>query len=439
MSQNRPLKPGASLGLNFSWNLAGNVVYSLCQWGVLISAAKLLTTEAVGQLTLALAITAPVIIFTNLGLRPAQATDVRSEFDFADYFGLRVVGSAVALVVIAGICAATGFGGETAVVILLVGFGKAVEAQSQIIYGLCQLSERMDFVAKSLVLRGIASLAAMLAAFVWTGSLAAGVLAQAVAWSLIFAFYDLEVGRRLTSPAPPTASEPEGAGSVPARAALRPRWNPERLFRLARLVLPLGFVGLLGSLYMNLPRYFVAEHLGLEQLGFFGALMYILIAGNYVIQALGQAAVSRLARHYAGSDRSEFVRLLLRLAAVGIVLGGGGLIVALAAGREILSILYTPEYSEYSDVFVLIMWAALIRFTASMLQYGLTAARRFRIHLVNQIVVTTVAIVACFALIEPYGLVGAGYAVIVASSVYLLGVLTIDWALVRGMNRVPGA
>jgi O-antigen/teichoic acid export membrane protein len=69
-----------------------------------------------------------------------------------------------------------------------------------------------------------------------------------------------------------------------------------------------------------------------------------------------------------------------------------------------------------------------------MLQYGITAARRFRVHLANQTLITIAAVVACFALIPDHGLIGAGYAVIVASSVYLLGVVAINLWLVRGLT-----
>jgi hypothetical protein len=63
-----------SLRITFTWTLVGNVVYALCQWDMISSLAKLGTTAAVGQFALALAITAPVFMLTNLQLRGIRTT-----------------------------------------------------------------------------------------------------------------------------------------------------------------------------------------------------------------------------------------------------------------------------------------------------------------------------------------------------------------------------
>jgi O-antigen/teichoic acid export membrane protein len=75
----------ASLINNFSWALAGNVVYAGCQWGMLMVLAKLGSTEMVGRFALGLAITAPVITFVKFDLRAIQATDIQGIYSFRDY------------------------------------------------------------------------------------------------------------------------------------------------------------------------------------------------------------------------------------------------------------------------------------------------------------------------------------------------------------------
>src|SRR5690349_21224091 len=79
-----------SLRTNFIWTFLGNVVYAGCQWGMLVVLAKLGSPEIVGQFALALAVTAPVFMFTNLQTRGVQATDARKEYAFGDYLALRL-------------------------------------------------------------------------------------------------------------------------------------------------------------------------------------------------------------------------------------------------------------------------------------------------------------------------------------------------------------
>src|SRR5262249_180205 len=82
------VEPVPPLRRNFKWAFAANLIYALCQWGMLSVLAKAGSAAVVGQFSLGLAISAPVFMFTNFNLRSVQATDARSEFEFGDYFTL---------------------------------------------------------------------------------------------------------------------------------------------------------------------------------------------------------------------------------------------------------------------------------------------------------------------------------------------------------------
>ena len=128
----RPL----SLKSNFAWTLSGNVVYSACQWGMLVLLAKLGTPATVGEFALAVAIAAPVITFACFNLRAVQATDARRERDFGDYLQLRLMALTVAILVIVAIAHSTNQDSSSLAVILIIAFAKALEAVSDVIFGL---------------------------------------------------------------------------------------------------------------------------------------------------------------------------------------------------------------------------------------------------------------------------------------------------------------
>src|ERR1700722_789398 len=102
VTDSRPpaLGGGFSLRTNFSWTLAGNLVYAGCQWGMLVVLAKLGSPQLVGQFALGLAVTAPVIMLSNLQLRGVLATDAREEHTFSDYLELRLVTTGLALLTV---------------------------------------------------------------------------------------------------------------------------------------------------------------------------------------------------------------------------------------------------------------------------------------------------------------------------------------------------
>jgi O-antigen/teichoic acid export membrane protein len=144
-----------------------------------------------------------------------------------------------------------------------------------------------------------------------------------------------------------------------------------------------------------------------------------MVAGTTVIGALGQSASPRLSKQYAAQDRAAFGLLLLKLLGIGALLGGGGVFVALIAGRPLLTLLYQPEYANHTDVFVWLMLASAILYLASFLGYGVTAARYFNVQPVIFGVCAGASALFCLLLIPPYGIQGAAWAMILASTLQL--------------------
>ena len=100
-----------------------------------------------------MATTAPIFMFATLRLRDVQATDTRQEYLFGDYFALRLITTVLALLAVVGIVAVSGFQREMALVILATGLSKASEAISDAFYGLFMQQERLDRIAKSMIIK----------------------------------------------------------------------------------------------------------------------------------------------------------------------------------------------------------------------------------------------------------------------------------------------
>lgn len=420
MKQYRPL----SLRRNFSWMLVGNGLFAATQWGMLAVLAKMGTLEMVGQYALGLAIAAPVVMFTNLQLQSVQATDARHQFQFNDYLALRLTSTALALLIILGIVFVFGYRREMALVIVAVGLSKAVDAMSDVFYGLLLKHERMDRVAMSLILRGLLSLVAFGLGVYITESVIGGVVGLILAWALVLLVYDIRSGLLVLKTSPQSLSR-LAAEKSPAKSTLWPRWSLRTLSKLAWLTLPLGIVLGLTTLTTNIPRYFVERYLGEGELGVFAAISYIVIAGLIVASALGQAVTPRLAGYYAEGEEAKFRRLLLKLVGIGAALGAVGVLVSLVAGKEMLTLLYRPEYAVRVDILVWLMVAAAIGYIASLLGYGMTAARYFRVQIPVFAFAGSISAVACFWLVPAAGLKGASIALIMSSLVQLGGCLAV--------------
>ncbi len=404
MQKSKPL----SLRRNFSWTFIGNAVYAGCQWGMLVVLAKLGSPEMVGEFTLGLAVTAPIVMLTNLQLDIVQATDAKKQYSFSDYLALRLIGTAIALVAIAIVTLWTGYSLQTSLVILLVGLAKAFESVSDIFHGLIQQHERMDRIAVSLMIKGPLSLVLLGLGVYLSGSVVWGVAGLAFAWAVVLVAWDIRNGTLILNRVPQISLH----------------WKT--IQQLVWLCLPLGLVKMLISLNSNIPRYFIKEYLGARELGIFAALAYLMVAGNMVIFALGESASPRLAKYYAARNVNAFRGLLFKLVGLAALIGGTAIVIAQVAGTEVLTLLYRPEYAENKDLFVLLMVAAAIGYMSSFLGYGMTAARYFRVQTPLFVIVTATSAMACLWLLPTQGLIGAAKALIFAAivqAVFSLGVI----------------
>jgi O-antigen/teichoic acid export membrane protein len=409
---------------SFSWAFAGNLVYTGCQWGMLVLLAKIGSPELVGQFALGLAITAPVFMLANLQLRAIQATDARGTYRFGDYFALRLITTGLAWLIVAGLVLAGGHVREATMVVLVVALAKGFEAISDVFYGHFQGRERMDRVAVSSMIKGPLSLAALAGGIALSGRLVWGVLGLALAWALVLLAYDLPAA---------CADPPEPSGP---RSPVEPCWDAPRLLQLAWSALPLGLVMMLISLSTNVPRYFIAERLGERELGLFAAMAYLMVAGNTIVGALGQAASPRLARDFAAGRVADFQARLARLLMLGVVGGGMAIATVAAAGRPILAALYTPDYARRADVFLWLTVAAAIGGLASFLGYAMTAARQFWAQAPIFAGVVAVAAAACALLVPAQGLAGAAQACVIAAIVQLAGSA---FVIYRAAHKAGGA
>ena len=404
-SENAPVAAVAAppLRVSFSWTVAGNVVYAACQFGMLSVLAKLGSPSIVGQYALGLAITAPVFMMTNLQLRGVQATDAHHEFGFADYFTLRLISTLLGTLVILLLTLFAVYDTSTKMVIALVAGAKAIETISDVIAGHLQKSERMDQVARALMIRGTVSVAIFAAVFWVTRNLITTVAALALAWMAVIALYDFRVVAPLL-----------GQHRRFFRFSLQSQKT------LLSISWPLGVVMTLVSLNTNIPRYILEHKLGTAELGVFASLAYLLTAISLIVIALGQSVCTRMARLFAECDIVRFKALFGKLILFAVALGTVALVIALFAGRPLLTLVYRPEYAEHVDLFLLMIVDATLLAIGAFFGFGMTAARCFRpqIPIMAATVVTTV--VFTLTLVPHFGLMGAGYGLLIASFVRTL-------------------
>lgn len=419
-----PQKRGLSVRHNFAWTLAGNVTYALSQWAVIVLLAKLGNAEMVGRFALALAVAYPITFIAHLQLRVVFVTDQESKFPPADVLGLRLMLSVLALGVLFTTCKIAGYAAQTTAVVMIVGVAQLMDCLSENYYAISQKHERMDRIARSQMFRSVLSLVLVSSALYLTHSLMWGVAGYVLSRATILLSYDSARGTFAL------------AGRLPVRAnffdRIRPHWNFRKQLGMVWIALPLGAVSVLGSLNGNMPRYFIEKNSGPADLGIFSALNYIPTAAVMVCTALGYAAFARLSKLFYAGDLPAFKLVLGKAVAVCGGMGLAGLLVSSLFGRQILTILYRPQYAEHVDLLLWLMAVGAVGCVASCLGCAMSAAGQFRPQVPLFIVVTGSSLLACYLLIPWRGLQGAALAALVSMSVQLLGT---SFIIYRALSR----
>jgi O-antigen/teichoic acid export membrane protein len=390
-----PTMVAEPLRMGFSWSFVGFVGYAGCQWLMLSVMAKLGNPTVVGKFAFALALSAPVFMFTNLNLRAVQSTDALSEYKFSDYATLRLLGSSVALSVIVVASFFLRLPRTALVVVLLVALFKFLESFGDLVAGLMQKFEKLDRAAIALLLRGSISIGVFAVTFAIWRSLPLSLIAWVACAAVVIVSYDFSVARKLTSF--------EGG-----RLGLH--WP--QLKSLAVTSLPLGLVSAITSFNTNIPRYAIQHVLSVADLGIFASIAYPVAAAAIISNSLGQSALARLSRLFAERRIKEFERLVLKLVAFGAGLGLLAIILVLAWGNSLLAILYTPEYTRQGNLFALLALTAGLNCTGCFLTYALTAARKFSIQFPISILCMVTTFLTSALLVPRYHLMGAALALL---------------------------
>jgi O-antigen/teichoic acid export membrane protein len=405
-----------SLCADFSWTFVGNAVYAAGQFAALMLLAKLVRPELVGQYALGLAIVYPVMMLTNMQLRAVMTSGARQQTHFGDYLSLRLLATSLGLVIIFAITQILGYRWELTAVVLLVGGAYAIETISDVYYARLQLHDRMVEISKSLIARALLSVLGLAVATYVSRNLLWGVAGVLVARAIVLFGYDI-------------CERTHGLGGqskwFTRNEALTPRLNLRVQRELLWLSLPLGIVVLLTSLNSSVPSYFIKQALGERELGIFSAIGFMISVGNMAVVSLGQSAFTRLARAYASGNLAAFGSLLGKLLAFGAMLGVCGMIISKLAGREILTILFRPEYAERADLLPWIMAAGSVLFMAQFLGFGMTAAGYYNSQVVLNILANLSLLAACYWLVARRGLLGAFLAMLIAAIVQLAGSVVI--------------
>lgn len=385
---------------NISWVFGANLFVSFSKWLTIVVIAKILSPGDVGIYSLAFAISAPLTLLANMKLRSIYITD--DEKDFKDYIYTRNLVSVLITLLLAILSFI--IYPEYFTIIMLIGLIKIFDLQSDIYYAIPHKNEDMKLIGKLMILKHVFTFVVFLIAIYLTKDLVISILIQLITQILILYFVEVrEINKRYI-----LQKDNIGLDS--------------RNIKLVILAgLPLGFVQMMMSFNTSYPQYLIEYFESAEILGYFSAIVYIVMIGNMLINAVSQNFLPILSKKINLRDYYSFKKIVFfNLTGLSLMIGLLLISCSYFFGESFLRVFYGNEYANYNHVLILMSFALAINFISWNFDTALLTMKYISIQPKISIIILIVNLVLGYFFISSYGIIGAAITVIITNTLQLI-------------------
>ena len=338
MRKNSNATQPLSTAVNALWNAIGCFFYLGCQWATTVLVVVLSSNYSnSGLLAFAMSVGN---IFSSIALfkvRTYQVSDITYRYTILDYGAFRIATIATSAIITIIYLLFTSNNESFVFISLIYLLFKADEAFSDVLYGTVQRHERMDYIGKSQILRGFATLIGFVGILALTKQLFAAIACMALLCILVTVLYDRRNALRFEVP-----------DSV---------LDKSKLIELAKAcVLPM-----LSSVFANSIVSVARQEYGIlqgeELLGIYASIatpaVLIQVAGSYLYSPLYGKLAATLQRGGVRAFKRQFSKLLCFIFIIMIAI-----VIALSLlGAPLLLKLYGEGIADYLYIFPCVLGA----------------------------------------------------------------------------------
>lgn len=406
-----------SLKRNIAWNSAGSLVYQGCLWlTTIIVVVASPNYENSGYLAYAMAIGNLFLPIALYGMRTIQVSDLENKYSQQNYFAFRIFTIGLSFVIFTlytMITTSSSF--ESILVVIAFLLFKADECFANVCQGAEQKADRMDYIGKSLLARGILC-AVSFSLIVWfLDNLILAVLGMFVSGVSVTIVYDLPHARLF--------------GSVV------PRITKEKAKALLRKCAPAVLSNILCAGVVSVSRQVFGLSFGEDALGIYAAVATPAVIVQMLASLLYAPLLTTIARKWRDDDPKAFGSYLLKTFGKMFLVLLVAMLLMWMVGAPALTLIYGDSISDYVGLFpgVLVISAciAIIWFLTDVL----IVLRRMRDVLVFNAISFTILLVTIKPFIDALYMDGINCSIIVS---YAAGIVVGAILLVRFiMKKAP--
>jgi len=375
---------------NQLWTIIAAGSFSIFPSLVILLATRYLSLEMAGILAYNIALADLPRIFAVFGVRPYQSTDIRQEFGFNVYFGMRTICTASAAAVAFVIFMLMGFDFVQLATILLICLIYFTDAYADVFLGDLQQKGKMRIAGK---MQSSAFFSAVLIFAIGVIFFQQLVLSLVFAGAAVILIYILWIWGYRSHFGP-----------------IRKKVNLQLIKSLALKALPLVISGFISMYLINAQKYYLDAFFTSELVAIYAILMLpVSLLMLACTSFFGGAVITKSAEILASGETKRFVRRinLQLIFALGLFLPFIASVFFL--GAPLLSWVSSTDITPYKQYLMILSFGGLARLPLCILSPLLIILRKQKLILYCNIITGIAAAPVMWFLVYRYGLLGAAF------------------------------
>lgn len=371
---------------NFLWNIVGTTFNAFNSLFFLIIVTRINGTNDAGIFTLAYSTACILYVIGVYAGRIFQVTE-RENINNKEYIVNRISTTILMILISIGFVIFKQYDFYKAEIFIILCLYKALEAFSDVLYGVLQKNDLLYKVGKSFFMKAILSLGAFIIVELITKNLVLSSTMIVIANFLVIIFYDIVNIRNLIS--------------KEEKVELK---NVLRIYKTGFFIFAITFLGLY---VMNAPKYAIDDYLSEHIQAIYGIIIMPATVVGLFAQFIIHPYLNTIVDLYNNNKIKEIKKLVRKII---IAIGTFGIVCIIGAyllGIPVLELVYGIELAEYKWDLIVIIFAATLYVIGTVYSSILTTMRKTFIQFILYCFITVFAVVMSYILTKQLEINGA--------------------------------
>lgn len=358
---------------NFIWNTLGTGLNAFTSLFFMIIVTRINGVDTAGVFSIAFSTATILYSFGIYAGRIYQVTELNKEISDKDFIASRIITSVLMIISLLVFCVFRRYEIDKIIVFLLLTIYKALEAFSDVIYGILQKHDKLDKVGKSLFMKSILSICAFFILNFITKNVVLSIISMIIVCIIVIICYDFR--------------------KVYSYIDFKKRVNSENVWNIYKKGFFICAISFLGMYVLNAPKYAIDTYLASEFQTIFGIIVMPATVIGLVAQFLIYPYLNQIVELYKQKDLKNLKKLLFKIIAFVVAFGIVSALLGYLLGTQILGFVYGVDLSMYKLGLAIIIISAILYTIGTICSSILTTVRETFSQFVIYVIVSVCAFV----------------------------------------------